>query len=83
MTLYGLFCILLSVIAAILVVLPSIKLPITAEAGLGIVALAALVAGLKALDGVIPGLDVITLGGAGCGLTLVGMLAREARATRE
>lgn len=83
MTLYGLLCILLSTVAAILVVLPSIDLPITSEAGLGLVALAALVAGLKALEGVVPGIDVISLGGAGCALTLVGMLVRGARSTHE
>ena len=83
MTLYGLLCIILAVIATILVVLPSVQLPITSEVGLGLTALAALVAGLKALDGVIPGLDVITLGGAGCALVLVGMLLRGASSTHE
>lgn len=83
MTLYGLLCIVLAAVATILVVLPSIDLPITSEAGLGLVALAALVAGLKALEGVLPGLDVISLGGAGCVLTLVGMFARSAQSTHE
>ena len=82
MTLYGLLCIVLAIVAAILVVLPSIDLPITAEAGLGVVAVAALVAGLKALEGVTPEVDVISLGGLGCALTLVGILVRGAKNVR-
>lgn len=71
----------LSVLTFVVVLAPSINLPLSTDVGLATVGLAAFVSGLKALEGALPDPSAIVVAGvggfvAGVGLVLAGAKQR-------
>lgn len=81
MTTYAITLIALSMLTFVVVLAPSINLPLITDIGLATVGLSALVSGMKALDGALPQPSAVILAGlggfvAGAGLVVAGARKR-------